>query len=157
MSIQNKISAVLPEAEKTAALASLEEVKTHLPFLISTPTDQSPRRTMGPASVEYVGLCLEGAKKYPDKMTGDFDTPEFERDVNLIGQLWSVRIALADLLARVDDTMNAASSDAMVTSDKVYGLLKSAAKEDGAIKELVARIALRYKAQSRPKKKPTTE
>eukprot|EP01031_Cornospumella_fuschlensis_P018096 gene18096-22153_t len=103
MSIQNKISAVLPEAEKTAALASLEEVKTHLPFLISTPADQGSKRIMGPASVEYVGLCLEGAKKYPDKMTGDFDTPEFERDVNLIGQLWSVRIALADLLARVDD------------------------------------------------------
>ncbi len=157
MSIQNRISAVLPEADKTAALASLEEVKTHLPFLISTPTDQGPKRTMGPASVEYVSLCLEGAKKYPDKLTRDFDAPEFERDVNLIGQLWSVRIAVADLLARIDDTMNAASADAMVSSDKVYDLLKRAAKEDGAIQELVSRIGLRYKAQSKPKKKPKTE
>ncbi len=157
MSIQNRISAVLPEADKTAALASLEEVKTHLPFLISTPTDQAPKRTMGPASVEYVSLCLEGAKKYPDKLTRDFDAPEFERDVNLIGQLWSVRIAVADLLARIDDTMNAASADAMVSSDKVYDLLKRAAKEDGAIQELVSRIGLRYKAQSKPKKKPKTE
>ncbi|MEA5139147.1 hypothetical protein [Arcicella rigui] len=157
MSIQNRISAVLPEADKTAALASLEEVKTHLPFLISTPTDQGPKRTMGPASVEYVSLCLEGAKKYPDKLTRDFDAPEFERDVNLIGQLWSIRIAVADLLARIDDTMNAASADAMVSSDKVYDLLKRAAKEDGAIQELVSRIGLRYKAQSKPKKKPKTE
>lgn len=157
MSIQNRISAVLPEADKTAALASLQEVKNQLPFLISTPTDQGPKRTMGTASVEYVSLCLEGAKNYPTKMTGDFDTPEFERDVNLIGQLWSIRIAVADLLARIDDTMSAASADAMVTSDKVYDLLKKAAKEDGAIQELVSRIALRYKAQSRPKKKPTTE
>lgn len=154
MSDTNKISAVLPEADKTATLALLEQVKTKLPFLISTPIGQAPKHKMGPSSVEYVGLCLEGVRTYPTKMRADFDAPEFERDVNLISQLWSVRIAVADLLARIDDTMDAASADAMVTSDKVYDLLKGAAKEDGAINELLARIALRYKKQNKKDSKP---
>ena len=149
MSNSNKISAVLTEADKTAALALLEEVKSKMPFLISTPTGQKAKHKMGPSSVEYVSLCLEGAKKHPTKMTGDFDTPELERDVNLVNQLWSLRIAVAELLGKLDDTMDAASSDAMVTSDKVYGLLKKAAKEDGSVKELVARIALRYKKRNK--------
>ncbi|MEA5139064.1 hypothetical protein [Arcicella rigui] len=151
MSNTNRISAVLPEADKAATLALLEQVKSKLPFLISTPSTESTNRVMGPKSVEYVNLCLEGAKTYPNKMTGDFDTPELERDVALINQLWSVRIAVADLLDKIDDTMSAASSDAMNASDKAYRLLKAASNEDGSMKDLVNRIAQRYKRKP-PKK-----
>ncbi|MEA5426244.1 MULTISPECIES: hypothetical protein [Arcicella] len=153
MSASNKISAVLNEADKIAAIAFLQQAKDQLPFLISTPADQSPSRVMGSKSVEYVLLCLEGAKSYPNKMTGDFDTEEFEKDVVLISQLRSVKLAVADLLDRIDDTMLAASADAMIASDKVYKLLKVACKEDGSMKDLVDRIAQRYKRPSSKKPK----
>lgn len=155
MSNSNKISAVLPEADKTAALALLEEVKSKMPFLISLPASERPKRKMGPKSIDYVNSCLESAKQYPTKLTLEFDTQEFVKDVDLINQLWTIRIKIADLLDRVDDTMEVASGDAMKAADDVYRFLKAAEKMDGSVTEVLKRIAQFYAGQSKPRgKKP---
>jgi len=155
MSNTNKISAVCLKQTKTATLALLEQVKTKLPFLISTPEAERPKRKMGAKSVEYVNLCLEAAKEYPTKLTVEFDTPEFEKDVDLINQLWAIRIKIGDLLDKVDDTMEAASGDSMKAADRVYELLKAAEKTDGSVSEILRRIAQFYSGQSKPRAKKT--
>ncbi len=155
MSNTNKISAVLPEADKTATLALLEQVKTKLPFLISTPEAERPKRKMGAKSVEYVNLCLEATKEYPTKLTVEFDTPEFGKDVDLINQLWAIRIKIGDLLDKVDDTMEAASGDSMKAADRVYELLKAAEKTDGSVSEILRRISQFDAGQSKPRAKKT--
>lgn len=149
--MQNRITAVLTDADKTAVLTAMDQIKTKMPFLITTPVGQTAKRTMGAKSVEYVNLCLEGAKNFPGKLTVDFDTEEFDKDVSLINQLWTIRIQLAALLESVDDTMNTASGEAMRSADEVYGLLKAAAKKDGTVKELVDRISQRFSGQGKVK------
>lgn len=153
MANKNLISAELPDEVKNAVLVDVDDIKKKMPFLISLADSDKPKRVMGPKSIDYVNLNLEGALQYPQKMTADFDVVEYRKDVTLVNQLWAIRIAVASLLGMIDDTMAAARSDSMKTSDDVYDNLKRAQASDGGIKDLVNRIAQRYEAQKKPRAK----
>ena len=77
-------------------------------------------------------------------MLQSFNKEEFANDVNLIAQLWDIRVLIASLLEMLDDTLYASSSDAMQTSNEVYTYLKTAAKKDASVKALVDDMSKRY-------------
>jgi hypothetical protein len=148
MAKNNLISAVLSDADRDAAKAAIATAKGKMPFLITlNETEKKGKRKMGQKSVEYVRLNLRGAKNFPQYLLASFDSPEFEKDITLISQLWEVRIVLASLLESIDDTMSAAAMDSMKSSDEVYDYLKKAAKKDAAVKTLVEEIAKRFEGQ----------
>lgn len=147
----NLISAVLIDADRDAAKAAIATAKSKMPFLISLSEDEKKgKRRMGQKSVEYVKLNLRGVQNFSQYIPpASMDAAEFAKDVNLTSQLWEVRIVLASLLEMVDDTITAASVDCMKTADLVYNYLKTAAKNDAAVKALVEDIAKRFEAQRR--------
>lgn len=147
----NLISAVLSDTDKEAAKASIVTAKSKMPFLISLSDDQKKgKRKMGQKSVEYVKLNLRGVQNFGKYIPAAIvNADEFTKDVNLISQLWDVRVVLASLLEEVDDTIDAASIDCMRTADSVYDYLKKAAKTDAAVKSLIEELAKRFAAQSK--------
>jgi hypothetical protein len=150
MSKSNKISAVFTIAEKQTLLTKINDVKTQLPFLVSLTIDERKKlRKMGPKSVAYVQQCVAGAKAFPNELKKNFDASELEKDYNLIYNLLDVQIALQSLLESVNDTMMAGGIDAMEAADEVYDSLKSSAKKDANVKEMVKLIAERFKGQGK--------
>lgn len=149
MANRNRISAIFANEAQVEVMSDITDIIGKMPFLITTSPDNKPGRVMGPKSVEYVNLCLAGALQYPTKMTGDFDVVEYGKDVTLFKQLTPVRILVASLLRSIDNTMSAASSDSMLSSDDVYDNLKKANEKDGTAKDLVAQIAQRFAAQGK--------
>ena len=131
MAKKNKISAILSDADKAVAINSIQAAKAKLPFLISLTIDERKKeRKMASKSVDYVKQSLRGAQTFPKQMRGDFDTPEFAKDVTLISQLWDVRTETMGLVELIDDTIMAAGADAMQAADDVYNTLKVAAKNN---------------------------
>jgi hypothetical protein len=144
----NKISAVLSENDKTGVLTAIEQLKQKLPFLLNLSAESRKKaRKMGPKSVEYVNLNLQGAQSFRTALPSSIDIVEFEKDVKLVNQLMPVRIQLASLLEGIDDTMMAAGSDAMQTADIVYAYLKTASRQNANVKALISDIAQRFEGQ----------
>jgi len=156
MAAQNLVDAVLTDADQTASKASVTTAQSKLPFLITLTTKEKTRlRKMGPKSVEYVKQTLMGAQNFPDYMPASFSTENLAKHSKLIDQLMDIQMVTASFLESLNDTIIAAGSDAMVAADQVYGLLKTAANNDSAVKSVVTEIAKRYTAQSKPRPKKT--
>ena len=150
MSDFNKISATLTDANKVIIKSKLDEIAALMPFLLGlNKTLRKKLRKMGPKSVEYVNLCVQGAVNFPAAMTVGFNTPEFQKDAALIIQILEIQVKMTGIMEQVNDTLMAVGSDAMIEADEVYGNLKQAAKRDTSAKTLVDQIALRFKGQGR--------
>ncbi|MHB1177349.1 MAG: hypothetical protein ACYCZO_03365 [Daejeonella sp.] len=151
--VTNKVSAALSDTDKVSVMTAIGQARKKLPFLINLNAESRKKaRKMGPKSIEFVNLNLQGAQSFGSAIPAIVDVNEFAKDVNLVNQLLSIRVELAALLEGVDDTMLAAGSDAMQTADRVYSLLKTAAKNDAGVKGLISDIARRYEGQSKPRK-----
>jgi len=152
MAKKNRISAVLTDADKTTAITSIKAARAKLPFLISmTVEERKTERKMASKSVDYVKQSLRGAQSFPMQLRGDFDTPEFTKDVTLISQLWDVRVELMGFVELLDDTIMAAGTDAMQAADDVYSTLKGAAKNNAGVKTIVDEIGKYYEGQKKPR------
>ncbi|SKB69083.1 hypothetical protein [Daejeonella lutea] len=141
----NRVSAILNDADKTAVLEALAQVKEKMPFLINlTGKERHRSRKMGAKSVEYVNLNLQGSQSFASLIPPNVDIDEFSKDVTLVNQLMSVRIEVEALLEGIDDTMLAAGSEAMQCADLVYSYLKTGAKTNAGVKGITADIAKRF-------------
>jgi hypothetical protein len=150
MSKSNKISAVFTATEKQIILAKIADVKAQLPFLVTlTMEERKKLRKMGPKSVAYVQQCVAGAKSFPNEFKKSFNADDLEKDYDLIYNLLDVQVGLQSLLELVNDTMMAGGIDAMEAADEVYSSLKSSAKSDANVKEMVKLIGERFKSQGR--------
>lgn len=91
----NKVSAALSETDKASILAAIAQAKEKLPFLINLSTENRRKnRKMGPKSVEYVNLNLQGAQSFGSVIPASVNITEFSKDVTLVNQLLAVRIEL---------------------------------------------------------------
>jgi nucleoid DNA-binding protein len=152
MAKKNKISAVLTDADKIAAITSIKAARAKLPFLISlNMEDRKNERKMASKSVDYVKQSLRGAQTFPLQMRGDFDTPEFAKDVNIVAQMWDIRVELMGFVEQLDDTIMAAGADAMQAADDVYNTLKVAAKNNTSVKTILDEIGKFYEGQKKPR------
>ncbi|RRD73563.1 hypothetical protein [Tannerella forsythia] len=143
--MSNLISARVTDEAVAAAKAKIVEINEQLPFLVALSAAQKKRRrVMGQKSVEYVNLALRGADHFGKYLPVNFNREEFERDVRLVSQLWDIRVPLAALLESLDDTIFAASTDAMARADEVYQFLKAAGRADAAVKAHVEEMRKRF-------------
>jgi hypothetical protein len=155
MSTSSRISAELSSADKQAVLTSISEAQTKLPFLVSLTIDERKSlRKMGQESIPYVEDTLRAVKAFPDVLPPSFDKTEFERDANLVVGLRDIQIAANALSEAINDTIMAAGVDAIAAADLAYGYLKTAAKNNVNLKQLVDEISKRFEGQG--KKTPKT-
>lgn len=153
MATKNLVSGSISDETVTTVKTKLGEIATALPFLIVLSTmERKKTRVMGQKSVEYVNLALNGAESFSEYLLSSFDKEELAKDIAVINKLWKIRVDVASLLEKIDDTIYGASSDAMRAADEIYNYLKSASEKNAAVKALVAEMRKRYERPS--KKKP---
>ena len=107
---------------------------------------------MGHKSVEFVNLALNGAESFSEYLLSSFNKAEMAKDIELINKLWKIRVDVASLLEKIDDTIYGASADAIKAADEVYEYLKSASGKNAAVKALVAEMSKRYERPSKKSK-----
>jgi hypothetical protein len=147
---KNRVSASLTETDKAAVLEAIMEAKEKMPFLINLSGQERHRsRKMGPRSVEYVNLSLQGSRSFASLIPSTIDLDEFSRDVTLVNQLLAIRIEVESLLEGIDDTMVAAGADAMQYADLVYSYLKTGSRSNAGVKSITADIAKRFLRRSK--------
>ena len=147
----NRVSASFNDADKTAVLDALAQVKEKMPFLINlTGQERKRSRKMGAKSVEYVNLNLQSSQTFGSLIPPSVDISEFTKDVTLVNQLLSVRMEVEALLEGIDDTMLAAGSDAMQYADLVYSYLKTGSKTNAGVKSITADIRKRFVRRKMP-------
>ena len=156
MARTNKITGTFTDTTKTAVLTKLAEAKALMPFLITLTVEERKRlKGIGNKNLAYVQKCLEGALAFPDELKKNFNTSEFQKDVEMFNSLIGAQIVCAALLELIDDSMKAAGIDAMGAAFEVYDSLKSSAKSNANVKAIVAEIGERFKGQGKkidPKK-----
>jgi hypothetical protein len=152
--MENRISFTLSEADRKEILAALgvlnEKLLPHLIELAQGEANQLP--TMGDKSYGFVFKALEFAKQYPEYATF-IDVPEFEKDVQTVGQLREFFIPLSQLAKKLHDTMTLAGSEAYVAGLTYYGTSREARKRklpDSVL--IVDDLSKRFPGRSKAKK-----
>jgi hypothetical protein len=153
MARKNLVSASITDEAMTAVKKGLGDIATALPFLIVLSAEERRRtRVMGHKSVEFVNLALNGAESFSEYLLSSFDKAELAKDIAVINKLWKIRVDVASLLEKIDDTIYGASADAIKAADEVYEYLKSASGKNAAVKALVAEMSKRYERPSKKSK-----
>ena len=151
MATRNLVSASVTDEAITAVKKGIADITAALPFLIALRAiDRRKMQTMGQKSVDFVNMALRAAETFPQYLLSSFNKDEFAKDVTLIDRLWKIRIEVAGVLEKLDDTIYAASVDAMQAANEVYDYLKTASERDQAAKAIVDDMRKRYE---RPSKK----
>jgi len=117
MARKNLVSASITDEAMTAVKKGLGDIATALPFLIVLSAEERRRtRVMGHKSVEFVNLALNGAESFSEYLLSSFNKAEMAKDIELINKLWKIRVDVASLLEKIDDTIYGASADAIKAS-----------------------------------------
>ena len=152
----NRVSAVLAQADKDAVLAAIETIREKLPFLIDlTPEQRHALPKMGDKSNAFVAKAAEVAKQNSDFLPRSFDVDELAKDVALYENLRSIALALTPLAELVDDTLVEVGSEAYAGALVVYQYAKNAG-QGAALDSVVDELGKRFARKAAPKAEATT-
>jgi hypothetical protein len=117
----NRVSAVLSEADRKAVLDAIETIRTKLPFLIDlSPEQRRALPKMGDKSRAFVSKALAIAQHNSNFLPRSFSVEEFEHDVALSEALLPVMVSLTRLQEQLTDTYTEVGSEAFAASLVVY-------------------------------------
>lgn len=118
---ENRVSAVLSEADRKAVLDAIETIRTKLSFLIDlTPEQRRSLPKMGDKSRAFVAKALAIAQHNSNFLPRSFSVEEFERDVALAEALLPIMVSLTRLQEQINDTYIEVGSEAYSASLVVY-------------------------------------
>lgn len=145
MSYSN-ISAVLPQADVNAIKAAIATIDSKLPFLVALSNEEKRALfKMGPKSVDFVQESLRIAQNNADILPPSFNAAEFTKDVSLVVPLSEIALLFAQLSEKINDTSQAAGSEAMRGALAVYDYAKTASKHKPGLKSVVEELGRRFK------------
>ena len=126
--MENKINAVLDAATQTKVNASIESVKTDLPFLIElSSTDAKRIIYMESGRIDFVRRALFLANNNPKIQPQFFEMVDFEKDITLAQSLDEIISKTTILLKMLNDTRNQAGHEAFQAALEVYNISKRGA------------------------------
>lgn len=130
MSIENRVSVVIPPEVKQAVLQKLTEVDELLkPFLIAlTPEERKALPKMADGSTPFVGKALGYAKTNPQFVPAYVNIPELEIDFNAVIDLTEFAHICDKISDGLSDTSLLSGSEAYVAALSYYNSVKNAAK-----------------------------
>lgn len=129
MPTDNRISAVLAPADKTAVLQSIADIKTKLSFLVNLSADE--RRAlpkMSDKTIAFDEKCDSYMTAHPELIPGYVDAAEVTKDRNLRLDLTDVLQQLQQLAEGVSDTVMLAASEAYMADLSFYQNVRQAAQ-----------------------------
>ncbi|MDP3149201.1 MAG: hypothetical protein Q8N83_08765 [Ignavibacteria bacterium] len=130
MTIENRVSIVIPPEVKQSVLQKLTEVDELLkPFLIAlNAEDRKVLPKMGDGSTPFVGKALGYCKSDPQFMPSYVNIPEMEIDYNAVVDLTDFAHISLKLSSGLNDTITLSGSEAYVAALSYYNSVKNAAK-----------------------------
>lgn len=145
--MQNRISFVLNEEEKTAINQSIETLVNILePKLVSlTIEERKEMPKMGDKTVAFVSKALDYGEEYPNYIPDFIDVPEAKTDFDAVQSMRVFYTQLERLTNGLDDSMTLAGSEAYSSALSIYKVMKNAASmgQPGA-EEAVSDLANRF-------------
>jgi hypothetical protein len=129
MPTDNRISAVLAAADKTAILAAIDTIRTKLPFLVNLNADerrQLPK--MSDKTIAFDEKCASYMAAHPELVPNYVNTAELTKDRALRTALMDVEQQLQQLVEGIDDTIMLAASEAYTADLSFYQNVRQAAQ-----------------------------
>lgn len=130
MTVENRVSIVIPPEVKVSVLQKLNEVDELLkPFLIALkPEERKALPKMADGSAPFVGKTLGYCKADPQFMPTYVNIPALEIDFNAVTDLTDVARICSKLTSGLSDTITLSGSEAYVAALSYYNSVKNAAK-----------------------------
>lgn len=127
----NRVSATIAPADKTAFLGHVTDATALLPFLINlTPAE---RRRLPGIGVERAGMLDDfsmAMAAHPTLVPSYVNMTEVNKDLTLVRDLMPLLDAATELCEKLDDTMKATSSDLFVAFTAFYANVKEARRRN---------------------------
>jgi hypothetical protein len=144
----NRVSAVLSEADRQAVMSAIETIRQKLPFLIDlSPEERRTLPKMGDRSRNFVSQALEVATQNEDILPRNFDVEEMHKDVALLTSLAPVMLSLTQLQELIEDTYMAIGSEAYTAALIVYQFARASGK-GAALDDVVDSLGKRFARKS---------
>jgi hypothetical protein len=129
---ENRVSAILSDADKEAVMAAIKTIRDKLPFLIDISTeDRANMLKMGDKSRAFVQKTMELVNQNDGFLPRSFDVDEMRKDINLLNDLYPILQGLNQLQELVDDTVMVVGSEAYAAALITYRYAKDAGAGDG--------------------------
>jgi len=156
--MENKVSFVLSEEEKTQVNQAIETLVTVFEPKLShlTADDKKELPKMGNKTVSFVEKSLEYADLYPGFMPAFIDIPEAKVDLESVKTLRQLFLPLERITNEIDDTITLAGSEAYSSALSIYKVLKNAASmgQPGAA-EATSELKSRFPGKRKSAVEPT--
>lgn len=125
----NRISAALTEANKTAILQKITEIRALLPFLVNlTPDERQALPKLGERTLGFDEKCAGYMAANPKLVPGFVDVDELGKDRALRSPLAEVVRELDALTQSVDDTVTLVGHEIYMSELAFYQNVRQAAK-----------------------------
>jgi hypothetical protein len=129
MPTDNRISAVLLAADKTAVLAAIETIRTKLPFLVNLTKDERRKLPkMSDKTIAFDEKCAAYMLAHPELVPSYVNTTEVNKDRALRVAVLDIGQQLKQLVEGVDDTMMLCASEAYSADLSFYQNVRQAAQ-----------------------------
>lgn len=129
MPTDNRISATVAAADKTAVLDAIQTIRTKLPFLINLSMDE--RRSLpriADKTLAFDQKCAGYMAARPELVPGFVDTAELAKDRTLAADLHDIARELTQVAEGVSDTTMLALSEAYMADLSFYQSVRQAAQ-----------------------------
>jgi hypothetical protein len=145
--MDNKISATLSDADKTATLGFFQSLITLLTFVRNiTPEEKGRIVNAANGRLPFSQQACQYAQQFPTVLPGNFKLPEFVKDINFLSAFVAVVNADENFHQKIVDTFTLANSDAYGQALKVYEIFK-AANFNGEYNDVVNNLGSYFKGQ----------
>jgi hypothetical protein len=157
MSLPNRVSAALTQADIDAVLAAIKTVNDKLPFLITLTQEERQSLPRFDASGQpWAAKLLETATLNPNFLPRGFDLDEMRRDVTLWSALTPIQQAVQKLNEQLDHTYIGVAADAYCAALAVYAFAKNSDVGTEGIEGIMDELAKRF-ARKTSKTKSTDQ
>jgi|GEM_PF-3019452 hypothetical protein len=137
MAIENKISLTVTDEQREELKHRLNEIVTAYPFFNIPLPPQTNVRTVSSKREPQAERLIELARLFPQYITSEVDINETDTDFRLYSQFRQIHSYYMVHVSKIEQLMYAAGSDVMAVISRIYDLLKGAAKNDPALKEVL--------------------
>ena len=125
----NRISASLTDANKTAILQKIADIRALLPFLVNlTPAERQELPKLGEKTLGFDEKCASYMAQNPKLVPGFVDLAELDKDRALRAPLSDVVRELYALTQAVDDTVTLVGHEIYMSELAFYQNVRQAAK-----------------------------
>jgi len=145
----NKVSAILEQANIDAINSAITSIKNNLPFLIDLSADE--RKALpkfGDKSVAFVNKANELVTQTDEFLPRNFDVEEFKKDVALYSKLYSVLQPLTMLMDKLEDTYMQVGSEAYASALVIYQQAKLNKDQLSGLEPIIDDLAKRFLQKS---------